>query len=136
MDNWFCSMFNVACHKRLSSPRCRSELIVIVPGQKCIKSVKFLLLLYFLCKHKFSTFSLSKIFFKQRDFILVTQNLCCPCENYSTILVPRPPTPVRAMLNLRRGLRARSTVLKRIAVTKFLWYLSYFVNFFGTLHIL
>ena len=39
MDNWFCSVFNVVCRKRLSSPRCRSELIdsawvVIVPGQK------------------------------------------------------------------------------------------------------
>ena len=38
----FCSVFNVVCRKRLSSPRCRSELIdfawvVIVPGQKCIK---------------------------------------------------------------------------------------------------
>ena len=33
------------CRKRLSSPRCRSELIdsawvVIVPGQKCIKKKK------------------------------------------------------------------------------------------------
>ena len=42
MANWFCSVFNCCmCRKRLSSPRCRSELIdsawvVIVPGQKCI----------------------------------------------------------------------------------------------------
>ena len=25
--NWFFSVFNVVCRKRLSSPRCRSELI-------------------------------------------------------------------------------------------------------------
>ena len=42
MANWFCSVFCCVCRKRLSSPRCRSELIdstwvVIVPGQKCIK---------------------------------------------------------------------------------------------------
>ena len=41
MANWFRSVFNVVCRKRLSSPRCRSELIdsawvVIVPGQKCV----------------------------------------------------------------------------------------------------
>ena len=41
MANWFCSVFNVVCRKRLSSQRCKSELIdsawvVIVPGQKCI----------------------------------------------------------------------------------------------------
>ena len=45
MANWFCSVFNVVCRRRLSSPRCRSELIdsawvVIVPGQKCIKKSK------------------------------------------------------------------------------------------------
>ena len=45
MAYWFCSVFNVVCRKRLSSPRCRSELIasawvVIVPGQKCIKKPK------------------------------------------------------------------------------------------------
>ena len=39
MAYWFCSVFTVVCRKRLSSPRCRSELIdsawvVIVPGQK------------------------------------------------------------------------------------------------------
>ena len=40
MANWSCSVSNVVmCRKRLSSPRCRSELIdsawvVIVPGQK------------------------------------------------------------------------------------------------------
>ena len=39
MANWFCSVFNVVCRKRLSSPRCRSGLIdyawvAIVPGQK------------------------------------------------------------------------------------------------------
>ena len=44
MANWFCSLFNVMCRKRLSSSRCRSELIdsawvVIIPGQKCIKIV-------------------------------------------------------------------------------------------------
>ena len=43
MDNWFCSVFNVVFRKRLSSPRCRSELIdsawvVIFPGHKCIKT--------------------------------------------------------------------------------------------------
>ena len=27
MANWFCSVFNVVCRRRLSSPRCRSELI-------------------------------------------------------------------------------------------------------------
>ena len=40
MANWFCFVFNVVCRQRLSSQRCRSELIesawvVIVPGQKC-----------------------------------------------------------------------------------------------------
>ena len=46
MANWFCSVFNCCmCRKRMSSPRCRSELIdpawaVIVPGQKCIKNKK------------------------------------------------------------------------------------------------
>ena len=46
MAYWFCSVFNVVLYrKRLSSPRCRSELIdsawvVIVPGQKCIKKLK------------------------------------------------------------------------------------------------
>ena len=45
MVKWFCSVFNVVmCRKRLSSPRCRSELIdsawvVTVPGQKCIKKI-------------------------------------------------------------------------------------------------
>ena len=39
MASWFCSVFTVLYRKRLSSPRCRSELIdsawvVIVPGQK------------------------------------------------------------------------------------------------------
>ena len=44
MANWFCPVLNVVCvvnvcRKRLSSPRCRSELIdsasvVIIPGQK------------------------------------------------------------------------------------------------------
>ena len=44
MANWFCSMFDVVvCRKRLSSPRCRSELIdsswvVIVPWQKMHKN--------------------------------------------------------------------------------------------------
>ena len=42
MANWICSVFNVVCRKRLSSPRRRSELfdsaaVVIVPGHKCIK---------------------------------------------------------------------------------------------------
>ena len=42
MAIWFCSVFNVVCRKRLSSPRCKSELIdsawvVIVPGQKMHK---------------------------------------------------------------------------------------------------
>ena len=42
MANWFCSVFNAVCRKRLSSPRCISELIdsawvVIVPGQQCPK---------------------------------------------------------------------------------------------------
>ena len=45
MANWFCSVFNVVCRKRRSSPHCRSELIysawvVIVPGQKCLKKRK------------------------------------------------------------------------------------------------
>ena len=46
MANWFCSVFNVVCVvKRLSSPRCISELIesawvVIVPGQKMHKKGK------------------------------------------------------------------------------------------------
>ena len=45
MANWFCSVFSVMCRKRLSSPRCRSELIdsawvVIVPGQNCINRKK------------------------------------------------------------------------------------------------
>ena len=44
MANWFCSVVNVVCRKRLSSPRCRSELIdsawvVIVAGQEIIKKV-------------------------------------------------------------------------------------------------
>ena len=49
MANWFCSVFNVVCRKRVSSPRCRSELIdsawvVIVPGQKYIKkSISYIL---------------------------------------------------------------------------------------------
>ena len=39
MADWFCSVFNVVCRKRLSSPNCISELIdsawvVIVSGQK------------------------------------------------------------------------------------------------------
>ena len=45
MANWFCSMFTVVCVVNVCpvSPRCRSELIdsawviIIVPGQKCIK---------------------------------------------------------------------------------------------------
>ena len=42
MANWFCCVQCCVCRKRLSSPRCRSELIDsswvdIVPGQKCIK---------------------------------------------------------------------------------------------------
>ena len=44
MAYWFCSVFNVVCRKRLSSSRCRSELIktawvVIVPGQKMHKQM-------------------------------------------------------------------------------------------------
>ena len=46
MANWVSSAFTVVvmCRKRLSSPRCRSELIdsawvVNVPGQKCVKNI-------------------------------------------------------------------------------------------------
>ena len=44
MANWLCSVFNTVCVvKRLSSPRCRPQLIdfawvVIVPGQKMHKT--------------------------------------------------------------------------------------------------
>ena len=45
MANWSCSVFNIVCRKRLSSPRCRPELIdsawvVIDPGRKYIKKKK------------------------------------------------------------------------------------------------
>ena len=43
MANWFCSVFNVVCRKRLSSPRCRSELIDFGYRpwtQKCIKKYR------------------------------------------------------------------------------------------------
>ena len=44
MAHCFCSVFNVVCRKRLSNPRCRSELIdsawvVFVSGQKSIKKI-------------------------------------------------------------------------------------------------
>ena len=49
------------CRERLSSPRCRSELIdsawvVIVPGQKCIKKTKKKNYFYISCLFKIKTF--------------------------------------------------------------------------------
>ena len=62
MANWFCFVFNVVCmcRKRLSSSRCRSELIdfawvFFVTGEKCIKNNK----IKKIKKNSFTSISLS-----------------------------------------------------------------------------
>ena len=73
MANWFCTVFNVMCRKRQSSPRRRSELIdsawvVIVSGQKCMKkvSIRFRMVLFLLYNASVSNNMWVILFTKQR----------------------------------------------------------------------
>ena len=88
MANWYCSVFNVVCRKRLPSPRCRSELIDsawvgIVPRQimhkkklKISKTVDFHQLIK---RNNYTTFKTLRKFIKtQTKNLQVNRNIIAP----------------------------------------------------------